>query len=121
MYLIRNAGAFPSKKQAVVFSERCVAIFLRSLRGQQNEASRGFGRIFLPGFVSRYIGQGKIIHSGAFQLSFRPDEAAGLDNVDGKAETSAKSNDCPGILRDVGLEKYNPHRMLSKNTIMFAE
>ncbi len=51
----------------------------------------------------------EIIHAGAPQAAVVEDESAGLDHIDGQAETGRQAQDRTGILRDVRLIEREPH------------
>src|SRR3546814_21004372 len=72
--------------------------YLRARR-QQEQASPPGGGVCLPGGMANELQPVEIVHAGASQAPVRPDEAAGLDHVDGDAEAGGEGQDGTGVMR----------------------
>ena len=53
----------------------------------------------------------EIIHAGAAEVPVGYRKAGGLDDVGGHVEACAETENRPGVLRNIGLEKRYLHRV----------
>src|SRR5205085_12015291 len=66
---------------------------------------------FSPGVVTHDAHMIEIIHAGAAEVPVGYRKAGGLDDVGGHVEACAETENRPGVLRNIGLEKRYLHRV----------
>ncbi len=101
--------AFPSNQQAIVRGKVEFGVRRVGLCGQENDTSTGFFEEALPGYVTRHIDAFKVIHSGAAKTFVVQDEATGLDYIHCQPGAGGEAQECPGILRYIGLKERKTH------------
>ena len=118
MDLGRDAGALAAQQQDVVEAEGHVGEAGRAVGGEQDQPA---GRCLLqpvaleggPGGVADDRRAVEIVHGGAAHAAVVEREAAGLYDVQRRAEAGAQSYEGAEILRNIGLEQGEAHGSLS--------
>jgi len=99
----------PSRPAIVIGMEGEPAIALGRLGGQQDQPPPQLAAIGFPGGVARDLDRSQIVHARAAQQPVIPQESAGLDDIDGHAQTGRQAQQGPAVLRNIGLKQSEAH------------
>jgi hypothetical protein len=64
---------------------------------------------FRPGIVTHDRDLVEVVHARPAEVAIRDREAGRLDDVGLDIKAGAQAQNGPGVLRDIGLKKRNPH------------